>query len=78
MKRATLILLIGIVGTAATARSVRASEPVPFTPLVKDAPLVKGVYISTGDNHWLGKSIAVDSPGSIAAAFDVFRNNRSG
>ena len=35
---------------------------------------VKGVFISTGDNHWLGQSLAVDTPASIADAFDMFKN----
>jgi hypothetical protein len=28
-------------------------------------------YISTGDNHWLGESLPVDSPASIEASFDL-------
>ncbi|MBN2456623.1 MAG: HEAT repeat domain-containing protein [Sedimentisphaerales bacterium] len=32
------------------------------------------VYISTGDNHWLGDSLAVDSNSSLEAAFDMFKN----
>ena len=32
------------------------------------------VYISTGDNHWLGDSLAVDSEDSIEDAFDMFKN----
>jgi hypothetical protein len=30
-----------------------------------------GCYISTGDNHWLGESLPVDSPASIEASFDL-------
>ena len=28
-------------------------------------------YISTGDNHWLGESLPIDSPTSIEASFDL-------
>lgn len=31
-------------------------------------------YISTGDNHWLGQSLAIDSEKSIDDAFDMFKN----
>lgn len=30
-----------------------------------------GCYISTGDNHWLGESLPVDSRASIEASFDL-------
>lgn len=36
-------------------------------------PRAAGVYISTGDNHWMGHSLAVDTPASIADAFDMFK-----
>lgn len=32
------------------------------------------VYVSTGDNHFLGSSLPIDSPRSIAATFDLFRH----
>ncbi len=35
-----------------------------------DAPLLH-CYISTGDNQWLGQSLPIDSPASIAASFDL-------
>lgn len=28
-------------------------------------------YLSTGDNHWLGQSLPIDSPASIEASFDL-------
>lgn len=31
-------------------------------------------YISTGDNHWLGESLAIDSDKSIDDAFDMLKN----
>lgn len=31
------------------------------------------VYVSTGDNHYLGSSLPIDSPASIEASFDLFR-----
>jgi hypothetical protein len=31
------------------------------------------VFISTGDNHFLGSSLPIDSPGSISATFDFLR-----
>src|SRR4051794_21347531 len=35
---------------------------------------VLDVYVSTGDNQYLGSSLSVDSPGSIESAFDLFKN----
>ncbi len=32
------------------------------------------VFVSTGDNHFLGSSLPVDSPASIGATFDLFKN----
>ena len=32
-----------------------------------------GVYISTGDNHWLGLHLPVDSPAAIADTFDMLK-----
>lgn len=32
------------------------------------------VYVSTGDNHFLGSSLPIDSPASIEATFDLFRD----
>jgi hypothetical protein len=37
-----------------------------------ESPTAKlGCYISTGDNHWLGESLPVDSRASIEASFDL-------
>ena len=38
-----------------------------------DEPIID-VYVSTGDNHFLGSSLPIDSPASIAATFDLFRD----
>jgi hypothetical protein len=38
-----------------------------------DEPLID-VYVSTGDNHFLGSSLPIDSPASIEATFDLFRD----
>ncbi|MFM2166767.1 MAG: hypothetical protein RIS79_1138, partial [Verrucomicrobiota bacterium] len=51
-----------IVATCFAAASLRAAEP------------VIDVYVSTGDNHYLGSSLPIDSPASIAATFDLFKN----
>ena len=32
------------------------------------------VYVSTGDNHFLGSSLPIDSPASIETTFDLFKN----
>jgi len=32
------------------------------------------IYVSTGDNHYLGSSLPIDSPASIEATFDLFKN----
>ncbi len=44
-----------------------AEEASPVKPIID-------CYISTGDNWWIGDSLAVDSPASIDAAFDMFKN----
>ena len=48
--------------TVALLTSLRASEP------------ILDVYVSTGDNHFLGSSLPIDSPASVEAAFDLFKN----
>ncbi len=35
---------------------------------------VMDVYVSTGDNHFLGSSLPIDSQASIEATFDLFKN----
>jgi HEAT repeat protein len=44
-----------------------ASVPAAEEPIVD-------VYVSTGDNHFLGSSLPIDSPASIEATFDLFRD----
>lgn len=46
------------------------------TPLAgqENAPSRLDVYVSTGDNHFLGSSLPIDSPASIEATFDLFRD----
>jgi HEAT repeat protein len=44
------------------AASLRAAEP------------VMDVYVSTGDNHYLGSSLPIDSPASIEATFNLFKD----
>lgn len=41
---------------------------------IGDAEPVIDVYVSTGDNHFLGSSLPIDSPASIEATFDLFKN----
>lgn len=41
--------------------------------LVGEEPIID-VYVSTGDNHFLGSSLPIDSPASIEATFDLFRD----
>ncbi len=36
-----------------------------------EEPPLLHCYISTGDNHWLGQSLPIDSPASIEASFDL-------
>ncbi|MFT6617745.1 MAG: hypothetical protein ACJASX_000631 [Limisphaerales bacterium] len=43
------------------------------SPLGAKEPIVD-VYVSTGDNHFLGSSLPIDSPASIEATFDLFRD----
>lgn len=49
--------------------SAAAAEPKPPAK-----PIVMDVYVSTGDNHFLGSSLPIDSPASIEASFDLFKN----
>lgn len=51
-----------ILAACIAAASLHAGEP------------VIDVFVSTGDNHYLGSSLPIDSPASIAATFDLFKN----
>ena len=44
----------------------------PLLTCAVDEPIID-VYVSTGDNHFLGSSLPIDSPASIDATFDLFR-----
>lgn len=46
---------------------------IAFGRLLPAEPVVD-VYVSTGDNHFLGSSLPIDSPASIEATFDLFKN----
>ncbi len=49
----------------------------PFAAICAAAdtgPAQLDVYVSTGDNHFLGSSLPIDSPASIGATFDLFQN----
>src|SRR4051794_33228150 len=48
---------------------------IALTPsLLSAQPANLDVFVSTGDNHFLGSSLPIDSPASIAATFDLFQN----
>jgi HEAT repeat protein len=51
----------------ASASSSPAADPPSSKPVILDC------YISTGDNHWLGSSLPIDSKASIEATFDLFK-----
>ncbi|MDD4871274.1 MAG: HEAT repeat domain-containing protein [Kiritimatiellae bacterium] len=62
-KKQYLIKIKKLLGTAFVAlSSLGAAEP------------VIDVYVSTGDNHFLGSSLPIDSSASIEAAFDLLKN----
>src|ERR1700761_2536161 len=42
---------------------------------IAQLPSQMDVFISTGDNHFLGSSCPIDSPASIAATFDLFQQS---
>ena len=42
--------------------------------IARGADPVMDVYVSTGDNHFLGSSLPIDSQASIEATFDLFKN----
>jgi len=42
-------------------------------PLLCAAEPVIDIYVSTGDNHFLGSSLPIDSPASIEVTFDLFK-----
>jgi len=44
-----------------------AADASPAKPVILDC------YVSTGDNHWLGSSLPIDSKASIEATFDLFK-----
>ncbi len=45
----------------------------PLVSSTAEEPIID-VYVSTGDNHFLGSSLPIDSPASIDATFDLFRD----
>lgn len=55
-----------------TAVSVHAGIPNEHNAQARQ--YTRDVYISTGDNHYLGASLAIDSPKSIADAFDMLKD----
>lgn len=76
---------LGIARTAAWFPHLLAAflafpnRAIPETPAVPAAPPPSvpsrlDVFVSTGDNHFLGSSLPIDSPASIAATFDLFRD----
>ncbi len=44
-----------------------------FLPFAAAAEPVIDIYVSTGDNHFLGSSLPIDSPASIESTFDLFQ-----
>jgi hypothetical protein len=59
-------LAISNVGFAAPGEEAKA-PPAPAAPAQLD------VFVSTGDNHFLGSSLPIDSEESIGATFDLFQ-----
>lgn len=51
---------------AVTAGLLAGATPAEEPPLLH-------CYISTGDNHWLGQSLPIDSPASVEASFDLLQ-----
>ncbi len=45
-----------------------------FALTVHAQPSGMDIFVSTGDNHFLGSSLPIDSPASIEATFDLFKN----
>ncbi|MFT5466975.1 MAG: HEAT repeat protein [Verrucomicrobiales bacterium] len=61
----------------------RSPKPIPIfaslaflwlNPLLIAEEPIMDIYVSTGDNHFLGSSLPIDSPASIDATFDLFRD----
>lgn len=70
MNRSMLLTLCAFVlGTACLTRPADAGVPNDERP---DEPIVD-VYISTGDNHFLGASLAIDSEPALIDTFDFFK-----
>ena len=59
---ALLIALAALLGVAGRAACQERTPDAPQPTF--------GCYISTGDNHWLGASLPIDSRESIESAFD--------
>ncbi|MBM3892687.1 MAG: hypothetical protein FJ388_26510, partial [Verrucomicrobia bacterium] len=59
-------LAVVLLSAATSGWPQPASSP-PVKPVILDC------YISTGDNHWLGSSLPIDSPASIEASFDLLK-----
>lgn len=65
-RRYALVALILPAFIILASRSLVSEEPGTSTP----QPCLY-CYISTGDNHWLGQSLPIDSKASIEASFDL-------
>lgn len=64
-------LLAGLLAFSGRATPV---PPAPSPASPPPGPARLDVFVSTGDNHFLGSSLPIDSPASIAATFDLFRD----
>ena len=62
MRGTKMIRFILIIGTMFLGAAGNSAE---------ESPPLLHCYISTGDNHWLGQSLPIDSPASIEASFDL-------
>jgi len=62
-----LISLASLVAGLPAAGPLRAAEETSAPPIID-------VYVSTGDNHFLGSSLPIDSPESIEATFDFLKH----
>lgn len=72
----SITTLACLLATAALLRAESASalKPAAYDPATQASgrPWPMDIYVSTGDNHWLGQSLPIDSPRSIADTFQFF------
>lgn len=74
MKTTPAIALVLCSAASLFAESASILQSAAYNPATQASgrPWPVDIYVSTGDNHWLGQSLPIDSPKSISDTFQFF------